>query len=107
MTNQSGRALGRIPTRGTSVREVRLNILLTKKQSVMRRRANGAPVYLHGGNDDARNHLRQSVANRVPRATILGAAAPEEHPKLVAIEAAGGGFYAWGAIPGERNWPTW
>ena len=59
------------------------------------------------GNQNARQHLKDSILNSVSRAIVYQTFDEEFHSRLEEIEQKGNGFYAWGAIPGQQNTPRW
>ena len=59
------------------------------------------------GNQDARQHLNDSILNPVSREIVNQTFSEELHPRLEQIEQKGNGFYAWGAVPGPRNKTNW
>ena len=59
------------------------------------------------GNPEARQHLLDSIQNPIDKAVVLDTFAAADRKKLERIQAEGNGFYAWGAVSGLRNTPTW
>src|SRR5829696_5503689 len=59
------------------------------------------------GNPEARQHLADSIQNPVDDAVVFGNFDEAHHEELERIRGEGRGFYAWGAVPGIRNIPTW
>ena len=59
------------------------------------------------GNPEARQHLVDSIENPVDDEVVFDSFDHEHHEELERIKEEGGGFYAWGAVPGLRNIPTW
>jgi 5-methylcytosine-specific restriction endonuclease McrA len=59
------------------------------------------------GNPEARRHLADSIWNPVDDAVVFGNFGEPHHEELERIKDEGKGFYAWGAVPGIRNVPTW
>jgi hypothetical protein len=59
------------------------------------------------GNPEARQHLVDSIQNPVDDAVVCGNFGESHHEELRRIKKEGGGFYAWGAVWGVRNRPTW
>lgn len=59
------------------------------------------------GNPEARQHLVDSIQNPVDDAIVFGNFDEPHHEELERIRDEGGGFYAWGAVPGVKNIPTW
>jgi 5-methylcytosine-specific restriction endonuclease McrA len=61
------------------------------------------------GNPEARKHLADSIQSPIddPRAKVFGNFDELHHKELARIKEEGRGFYAWGAVPGTRNIPTW
>ena len=59
------------------------------------------------GDKDARKHLKDSITNPVPFSVLttqLPQGVAQYFQSLMPNQT---GFYAWGAVPGERNLPTW
>ena len=61
------------------------------------------------GNPEARQHLADSIQDPIKdaEAKVFGNFDRPHHEELRRIEDEGRGFYAWGAVPGVRNIPTW
>jgi len=59
------------------------------------------------GKPEAQQHLVDSIENRIDEEKVFGSFAPTYREQLEVIRKEGNGFYAWGAVPGERNIPTW
>jgi hypothetical protein len=59
------------------------------------------------GNPEARQHLVDSIGSPVDDETVFGSIASADREELERIRVEGNGFYAWGAVPGLRNIPTW
>jgi hypothetical protein len=59
------------------------------------------------GNFEARQHLVDSIENPIEEKTVFGTFASAHREELERIKQEGNGFYAWGAVPGLRNIPTW
>ncbi len=61
------------------------------------------------GNPEARQHLADSIQNPIddPRTKVFDNFDEPHHEELARIKEEGRGFYAWGAVPGIRNIPTW
>lgn len=59
------------------------------------------------GNFEARQHLVDSIENSVGEKTVFETFASAHRQELERIQQEGDGFYAWGAVPGLRNIPTW
>ena len=59
------------------------------------------------GNPEARQHLADSIENLVDDAVVFGNFDERHHEELQRIKDEGRGFYAWGAVWGVRNRPTW
>src|SRR5215216_2564896 len=59
------------------------------------------------GNPEARQHLADSIQNPVDDAVVFGNFDESHHEELERIRDEASGFYAWGAVPGVRNIPTW
>jgi hypothetical protein len=59
------------------------------------------------GNPEARQHLVDSIQNPVDDAVVFGNFDEHHHEQLGRIRDEGNGFYAWGAVWGVRNVPTW
>jgi len=59
------------------------------------------------GNPEARQHLVDSIQNSVDDAVVFNTFPQPKHEELKRIRREGRGFFAWGAIPGVRNTPTW
>ncbi len=59
------------------------------------------------GNQDARQHLNDSILNPVNREIVNQTFSEEFHSRLEQIEQESNGFYAWGAIPGLQNKIRW
>lgn len=59
------------------------------------------------GDKDARSHLNDSILNPVPFALLRDALGDEDAEYFESLMPGQQGFYAWGAVPGPRNEPTW
>jgi hypothetical protein len=59
------------------------------------------------GNPEAREHLSTSIENPVDDAVVLDNFDGTHHEELRRIRHEANGFYAWGAVWGIRNVPTW
>jgi hypothetical protein len=59
------------------------------------------------GNPEARQHLVDSIQNPIDDAVVFGSFDQSHHEELQSIKDEGSGFYAWGAVWGVRNLPTW
>src|SRR5215207_6155196 len=59
------------------------------------------------GNPEARQHLARSIENPIDEETVFASFEPTYRERLERIRNEGSGFYAWGAMPGERNVPAW
>jgi hypothetical protein len=59
------------------------------------------------GNAAARSHLADSIINPIALEKVLNSFPASEHPRLREMQFQGGGFYAWGAVPGPQNKPRW
>jgi hypothetical protein len=59
------------------------------------------------GNPEARQHLVDSIQNPVDDEVVFDTFTRPHQEELERIRGEGRGFYAWGAIPGLRNTPTW
>ena len=59
------------------------------------------------GNQAAKAHLRDSIINPVNSNIIFDSFDETYHPQLQQVLDEESGFFAWGAIPGIRNNPTW
>jgi hypothetical protein len=59
------------------------------------------------GNSEAKQHLARSIESSIDEETVFGRFASSYREKLSHVREMGHGFYAWGAIPGLRNLPTW
>jgi len=59
------------------------------------------------GNPEAQKHLDQSVRKSVDSTMVFEAFESSERSELERIAAEGEGFFAWGALPGPKNIPTW
>jgi hypothetical protein len=59
------------------------------------------------GRSEARQHLVDSIENPIDEETVFGTFASTDREELERIRDEGKGFYAWGAVPGLRNTPTW
>src|SRR5687768_11379729 len=62
------------------------------------------------GTPEARQHLADSIESPIddPQAKVFDNFDEAYHVELERIrDEAGGGFYAWGAVWGVRNLPTW
>jgi hypothetical protein len=58
-------------------------------------------------NSEARQHLVVSIENPVDENLVFGCFASAYREELERIREEGNVFYAWGAVPGLRNIPTW
>jgi hypothetical protein len=59
------------------------------------------------GREEARQHLVDSIENPVDDTVVFGNFDEAHHEELERIRDEAGGFYAWGAVWGIRNRPTW
>ena len=61
------------------------------------------------GNPEARQHLVDSIENPIDDEDrkVFGSFSSGHREELERIQEEGNGFYAWGAVPGLRNIPTW
>src|SRR5918994_4463302 len=59
------------------------------------------------GNPEARQHLMDSIRNPIDLDKVFGSFPSTDREELERIREEGNGFYAWGAVPGLRNIPTW
>lgn len=59
------------------------------------------------GNDNARAHLDSSIKKMVPIGFLDQHLEPSQSEFLKSLLPDSLGFYAWGAVPGERNIPMW
>jgi hypothetical protein len=59
------------------------------------------------GDRSARQHLADSIENPIPDETVCANFAEVHHVELERVREEGGGFYAWGALPGPGNRRTW
>ena len=59
------------------------------------------------GNSEARQHLIASIQHPIDDARVFDNFEESHHEELERIKDEGKGFYAWGAVPGIRNIPTW
>jgi len=59
------------------------------------------------GNSLAREHLATSITNDIPLDNIKNSFTPEEIRVLRKMAQSENGLYAWGAVTGKRNIPTW
>jgi hypothetical protein len=59
------------------------------------------------GNSEARQHLADSFQNPVDDMKVFNDFDQPHHEELRRIRDEAGGFYAWGAVWGIRNLPTW
>ncbi len=59
------------------------------------------------GNPEARQHLADSIENKIDQRKVFGSFASSRKEELESIQEEGRGFYAWGAVPGVRNIPNW
>lgn len=55
----------------------------------------------------ARAHIKDSISSPVDIAKLDAALSSEDAEYVKSLLPNGRGFYAWGAIPGEKNIPTW
>jgi hypothetical protein len=55
----------------------------------------------------ARKHLEDTILRSISETTVFSTFDEKYHTKLQKIKNQGNGFYAWGAVPGKRNEPTW
>ncbi len=59
-------------------------------------------------NPDAQRHLKDTIKIPIDEEKVFGKFFwPGQREELEGIREEGGGFYAWGAVPGERNTPNW
>lgn len=59
------------------------------------------------GNQVAQQQLAHSIVNPIDEETVFASFEPSYRERLESIRNEGNGFYAWGAMPGERNLPAW
>ena len=59
------------------------------------------------GNPEARQQIVDYIQNPVEDAVVFGNFDEPHHEELQRIRDEGRGFYAWGAVHGIRNFPTW
>jgi hypothetical protein len=59
------------------------------------------------GREEAQQHLVDSIKNPIDEETVFASFASADWEELKRIREVGNGFYAWGAVPGLRNIPTW
>jgi predicted restriction endonuclease len=59
------------------------------------------------GNPEARQHLADSIQKPIDRDAVFDNFDESHHDELERIREEGRGFYAWGAVPGDKNAPTW
>ena len=59
------------------------------------------------GDRAARRHLSDSIEHPIPDETVFANFAEAHHEELERVREEGGGFYAWGALPGPGNRRTW
>jgi hypothetical protein len=59
------------------------------------------------GNPEARQHLVDSIQNPIDDEKVFGNFDESHHEELERIRDEAGHFYAWGAVWGLRNVPTW
>ncbi|WP_225616683.1 HNH endonuclease [Variovorax sp. 38R] len=59
------------------------------------------------GDADAREHLNDSIRNPQPSSLLDSHLTAERADYLRSLLPDSQGFYAWGAVPGERNIPMW
>jgi hypothetical protein len=59
------------------------------------------------GDRAARRHLADSIEHPIPDETVFANFAEAHHEELERVREEGGGFYAWGALPGPGNPRTW
>src|SRR5215203_1423621 len=59
------------------------------------------------GKPEAQQHLVDSIKNPIDEETVFGSFASAHQEELKRIREESNGFYAWGAVPGLRNTPTW
>lgn len=58
------------------------------------------------GNDEAQQHLKDTIERSVPENVLDEHLTSEEFTELKR-RAGGNGYYCWGAVPGEKNIPNW
>jgi 5-methylcytosine-specific restriction endonuclease McrA len=59
------------------------------------------------GRPEAQQHLVDSIRDPIGEETVFGSFTSAYRQELERIRNEGNGFYAWGAVPGLRNTPTW
>ncbi len=59
------------------------------------------------GNPEARQHLADTIENPIDDKSVFDCFDESHHEELERIKDEGQGFYAWGAVWGIRNVPTW
>ena len=59
------------------------------------------------GDRATRRHLSDSIEHPIPDETVFANFAEAHHEELERVREEGGGFYAWGALPGPGNRRTW
>jgi putative restriction endonuclease len=65
-------------------------------------------VFAIGKRDEhAQRNLTNSIENSIDEQMVFGSFPSAQRDELERIREEGNGFYAWGAVPGERNIPTW
>ena len=65
-------------------------------------------VFAIGKRDEqAQRNLVNSIENSIDEQIVFGSFDSAQRDELEHVRKEGNGFYAWGAVPGERNIPTW
>ncbi len=65
-------------------------------------------VFAIGKRDEhAQRNLANSVESSIDEQMVFGSFPSGQRDELERVRKEGNGFYAWGAVPGERNIPTW
>jgi len=59
------------------------------------------------GNPEAQRHLADTIESPIDEEMVFNSFRPAYHEELESIRMEGNGFYAWEAVPGERNTPRW
>ncbi|MDR0215915.1 MAG: HNH endonuclease [Comamonas sp.] len=59
------------------------------------------------GRPEAREHLQISIHQPVPFSLMDGQLPTEQTDFIKSLLPGESGFYAWGAVPGDKNKPTW
>jgi hypothetical protein len=59
------------------------------------------------GRREAQQHLVDSIENPIDEETVFGSFSSVHREELERIREESNGFYAWGAVSGLRNIPTW